>query len=50
MRGGVGELYFRSIMAYVCCLQGQQTRSLDGLLRCTDIFIQNPGICRFTAW
>ena len=50
VRGGVGELYVRSIMAYVCSLQGQQTRSLDGLLRCADIFIQNPGIIRFTAW
>lgn len=50
VRGGVGELYFQSIMAYVCCLQGQQVEAMDGLLRCADIFVKNPGICRFNAW
>eukprot|EP00903_Cladosiphon_okamuranus_P014222 g13213.t1 len=50
IRGGVGELYFRSIIAYVCCLQGQQGTALDGLSRCTDILVTNPGICRFSAW
>lgn len=50
IRGGVGELYSLSIMSYVYSLQGHQEGAMDGLSRCTDIFVKNPGLCRFTAW
>ncbi len=50
IRGGVGELYSQSIMSYVYSLQGHPKGAVDGLRRCTEIFVKNPGICRFTAW
>ncbi|CAM9974786.1 unnamed protein product [Ectocarpus sp. 13 AM-2016] len=50
VKGGVGELYFRSIMAYANVLQGRQSWAMDGLWRCADIFLTSPGICRLTAW
>ncbi|CAM9794065.1 unnamed protein product [Ectocarpus sp. 4 AP-2014] len=50
VKGGVGELYFRSIMAYASVLQGRQSWAMDGLSRCADIFLTSPGICRLTAW
>jgi len=50
VRGGFGELYAQSIRAYVYSLQGNQEGVMDALWRSADIFVQNPGICRFTAW
>ncbi|CAM9279340.1 unnamed protein product, partial [Ectocarpus sp. 8 AP-2014] len=50
VKGGVGELYFHSIMAYANALQGRQSWAIDGLWRCADIFLTSPGICRLTAW
>lgn len=50
VKGGVGELYFHSIMAYANVLQGRQSWAIDGLWRCADIFLTSPGICRLTAW
>ncbi|CAM9560265.1 unnamed protein product [Scytosiphon promiscuus] len=50
VRDGVGELYFRSIMAYVFVLQGREAGAMEGLSRCVDIFLKSPGICRFSAW
>ncbi|CAM9691032.1 unnamed protein product [Ectocarpus sp. 6 AP-2014] len=50
VKGGVGELYFHSIMAYANVLQGRQSWAMDGLWRCADIFLTSPGICRLTAW
>lgn len=50
VRDGVGELYLRMIMAYVYLLQEQTNNAVCGLLRCADILVKKPGICRFTSW
>eukprot|EP00752_Nemacystus_decipiens_P005075 g4606.t1 len=50
VRGGVGEVYLRMIMAYVCLLQERPNNAVCGLLRCADVLVKKPGICRFTSW
>ena len=40
----------QSILAYVCTLQGQHESGMEGLWRCADIFVKNPGVCRFSLW
>ena len=50
IRDGVGELYVRSIMAYVYRLEGRLEVSFDNLRRCGEVIIKYPGLCRFTSW
>eukprot|EP00752_Nemacystus_decipiens_P005072 g4603.t1 len=50
IRGGIGELCFQSIMGYASSLQRQREDAVDAALRCTDILVKNPGICRSTSW
>eukprot|EP00903_Cladosiphon_okamuranus_P014223 g13214.t1 len=48
--GGIGKLYFWKTTAYACLLQGQLDNAVEGFLRCTDIMVRNPGMCRFSSW
>lgn len=50
VRGGAGELYIRSITAYIDVLEGNISSAYDHLLRGAEVMIANPGICRLSAW
>ncbi|CAM9760733.1 unnamed protein product [Laminaria digitata] len=50
VKGGAGELYIRSITAYIDVLEGNTSSSYDHLVRGAEVMIANPGICRLSAW
>lgn len=47
---GVGELYVRTIMAYVSRLEGLDEACFENLERCGEVMIKYPGMCRFITW
>ena len=49
VRGGVGELYFRGIVAYSAVVQGQRDYAIECVMRCSEVYVKSPGLCRFPA-
>lgn len=50
MRGGAGELYIRSIAAYIDMVEGNISEAYEHMVRGAEVMIANPGICRLSAW